>query len=74
MMPYKLPPKKRLSISLKTLRAKSQWSQDGAAKAIGIKRGAYYSYEEGRAFPSILILIKITQVFNVTIDQLLLHE
>lgn len=52
--------------NLKRLRSHSEWSQEDAAAAIGIKRSTYASYEEHRAEPSQDILKKIADAFGVT--------
>lgn len=54
-----------LANNLKLARKRFKWSQEQAAKATGINRAKYASYEEGRANPPIDSLIKITRTFKI---------
>lgn len=61
-----------LSKNLKYLREQnSRQSQEGLANTLGITRSAISSYEDGRAEPKLVVMNKIAQYFNVTLDQLL---
>lgn len=57
--------------TLKKLRKKKEKTQYQIAKALGISRAAYNSYELGTREPSIEILIKLSQLFDVSIDYIL---
>ena len=57
---------------LKRLRDKRKWTKVQAAKAIGITPGAYGNYEYGNREPNIETLVKISEVFDVSIDYLIL--
>lgn len=41
------------------------WTQEQAAKAVGISRSNIGAYEEGRSFPSIDKLLRIIQVYHI---------
>lgn len=57
---------------LKDLRKQKRLTQAQTADAIGITRSAYGSYEEGRAEPSIPILLRFVKFYRFeSIDQLL---
>ena len=49
---------------------KFQITQEALAESLGVSRSALSAYEDGRAEPRILLLIKIAQHFEVTIDEL----
>lgn len=54
--------------NLLTLRNESKLSQEEFGKIFGIKQGTYCNYENGITEPSIDIMIKIADYFNVSLD------
>ncbi len=60
------------SKNIKYLRERNRLIQLDLAEGIGVKRSLIGAYEEGRAYPPVPILIKISHFFNVSIDDLLL--
>jgi DNA-binding XRE family transcriptional regulator len=64
----------KLSKNLKKLRSKMGLTQEHISAMIGIKRPAYASYEEYRAEPPIKIIIALSALFRVSIDDLLTKE
>lgn len=61
-----------LSKNLKHLRERNgKQSQENLANSLGITRSAISSYEDGRAEPKLVVMNKIAQYFNITLDQLL---
>ncbi len=56
---------------LKTLREERAWSQDDLAKEINVSRQAVYKWEANKGYPDIHNLIRISDIFNVTIDDLI---
>lgn len=64
----------RFSKNIRWLRDKLGVSQQDVATAIRKKKGAYASYEEGRAEPKLDDLIKIADYFHVEIDDLLVND
>lgn len=61
-----------LSQRLKDLRKDRGYNQEKVAVAISIKRPTYASYEEGRAEPSIAVLLSLVHLYNFdSLDQLL---
>lgn len=61
-----------LSKNLKYLRERNgKQSQENLANSLGITRSAISSYEDGRAEPKLVVMNKIAQYFNITLDQLL---
>lgn len=55
---------------LKELRKKNKLTQEELAKALGVSRGAYASWENGRRKPDFLQLSNIANFFDVSIDYL----
>jgi transcriptional regulator with XRE-family HTH domain len=60
-----------LSENVKYLRKQKSFTQEQLAEKLGIKRSLVGAYEEGRAEPGLLNLQKISQVFDVSIDNLI---
>ncbi len=58
-------------IRLKTLRLRKELTQNQLAKKLDITRSSVSYYEKGAIYPSVEILIKICQYFNVSADFLL---
>ncbi|MEL6562322.1 MAG: LexA family transcriptional regulator [Bacteroidota bacterium] len=57
-----------ISKNIKFLRKKHYFTQETFAEALDIKRSLVGAYEEGRADPRINNLIKICDLFNVSVD------
>src|SRR5690554_3553177 len=57
--------------NIKYLRKDKGWTQQELADALGVKRPQIGSYEEDRADPRIQTLLKLSNLFNVSIDDLL---
>ena len=55
---------------LKLLREKNGLSQDKLGKALGLSRYAIYTYEKGKACPTVDGLITIADYFDVSLDYL----
>ena len=63
--------KNMFSLRLKELRIKNGMYQKDVAKILGIERTTYVKYETGVTEPDIKTLIKLADIFNVTLDYLL---
>ncbi len=63
-----------ISSNIKHLRKQKGWTQQDLADALEVKRPQIGSYEEGRADPRISTLLKITEVFNLSLDDLLARD
>ncbi len=59
-----------IGINLKKFRIEKNMSQQMLANRLHIKRQTVSSYETGRSIPDIYILIKIADIFHVSIDDL----
>ena len=56
------------------VRKKNNISQKDLAKKIGVTQQAISSYEKGIRQPPIDVLIKMSEIFNCTIDELVRGE
>jgi transcriptional regulator with XRE-family HTH domain len=59
------------SEKLKTERNKQGWTQDELALKLFVSRQSVSKWENGQNYPSIEIIMKISDLFGVTIDELL---
>jgi len=59
---------------LKALRKEKGWSQDVLGEKVGIHGRHIGKYEIGKAMPNAETVIKIAEVFDVSIDYLLLTD
>lgn len=62
------------SQNIKTLRKRHKNTQEDMANALGIGRGRWAKYEEGRAEPPLDLLRRIAEYFDVSLDRLLDEE
>ena len=56
---------------LKNLRKDKGWSQEELAEKLFVSRQSVSKWENGQNYPSIEIIIKLSDFFGVTIDELL---
>ena len=56
-----------LPTNIRLLRKQKQWSQEELAKKVGLNRGNIASYEAGTAEPKICNLLKMSQLFGVSL-------
>ena len=57
--------------NLSTLRRNADMTQSELADKLNLTRQAVSRYEKGDSFPDISILVKIAEIFNITIDELI---
>lgn len=62
------------SQKIKELRTEKNWKQDALAKELGLDMRQISLYENNKNSPSIETVVKIAQVFNVSIDYLLIDD
>jgi transcriptional regulator with XRE-family HTH domain len=60
----------KIASNIKHLRSLKNWSQGQLADEIELSRARIGSYEEGRAEPSIEVMIRLSNIFHVGIDAL----
>ena len=56
-----------LPTNIRVLRKRMHWSQEELAKKVGLNRGNIASYEAGTAEPKICNLLKMSQLFGVSL-------
>ncbi|HEX2986359.1 MAG TPA: helix-turn-helix transcriptional regulator [Caproiciproducens sp.] len=59
---------------LRELRLKSGYTQSQIAKILNIDRSTYSYYEIGKTMPDINVLLKLSKIFNIHINELLADE
>lgn len=59
------------STNLRELRVNRQYTQNELSKKLNLSRTAISNYEKGTIQPSIETIIKISEIFNVSLDDLL---
>lgn len=62
---------KELASSLRALRREHQYTQQQLADLIGVKRLTYTNYELGKNRPNIFVLVRIAEVYGITVDAIL---
>ena len=53
-----------MQLTLKAIRINIGWSQEEAAKNIGISQETLANYEKGKTFPDVPTIIKIEKAYN----------
>lgn len=56
---------------LKELREEHEMTQEGLGKLLNVTKQAVYAYEKGESEPNLEALIKLGDIFNVSLDYLL---
>ncbi len=59
---------------LKKLRMDEGMSQEDLSRELSVSRQAVYKWESNRGYPDIDNLIRISDIFNVTIDELIRND
>lgn len=59
---------------LKKLRTDKGWSQEKLAEELNVSRQAVYKWESDKGYPDIENLLQISEIFDVTLDELLKDE
>jgi transcriptional regulator with XRE-family HTH domain len=59
---------------LKKLRMDEGMSQEELSRELSVSRQAVYKWESNRGYPDIDNLIRISDIFNVTIDELIRND
>jgi transcriptional regulator with XRE-family HTH domain len=59
---------------LRELRLKSGYTQSQIAKILNIDRSTYSYYEIGKTMPDITVLLTLSRIFNIPINEMLANE
>ncbi len=60
----------RFQITLAAARVNAGFTQDEAAKRLGVNTGTLRNYEKGTAFPDVPMIKKIEDLYQVSYDNL----
>lgn len=63
---------KRMNIS--ELRKQEKLSQDGFANIFHVSRQTVSNWENGKSYPDVEMLVKISDYFDISVDQLIKKE
>jgi len=63
-----------ISMNLKRLRKEHQYTQENVAEKINVSRQSIVKWENGESTPDIDTLIKLSKLYNVTLDNLINHS
>ena len=63
--------KMNFSKTIKELREQNNYTQNFVAKKLGIRQSSYNKYETGKSRPEYENLVKLAQLYDVSIDYLL---
>ena len=59
-----------ININLKRLRKNNQYTQEEVAEKINVSRQSIAKWESGESFPDINSCVKLSKLYNVTLDDL----
>ena len=65
---------KNIGAIISKLRKKNNWTQNELAKKLDVTDKAVSRWESGQGYPDITIFPRLSEVFNVTIDYLMMGE
>ncbi len=63
----------RIENKLQLLRELHDWKQQDVADALGVTRSTYANYESGRRSPDIDTLMRLADVYGISLDELTGH-
>lgn len=63
-----------IGTKLKNARAKSGLTQEKVAEEIGVTRQSMSNWENGRSYPDIVSVIKLSDLYSVSLDELLKED
>lgn len=64
----------QLSLNIRYLRTKNNLTQSKVESLIGLKRGNLHAYESGKNIPPLAVVIELSDLFQVSIDDLINSE
>lgn len=59
---------------IKVLRAEHDWSQEDLGKRVGVSRQAIIAIEKGKHDPSLLLAFKLSEAFDLKIEEIFAKE
>lgn len=64
----------KLAVNMRTLREVYGYSQEDISSQLHIARQTYSNYERGKRIPDILTIVKLAELYGITVDQLLFGD
>ena len=64
----------KVNENIRFLRKKKGWTQEKFSNKIGIKRSLVGAYEEGRSDPRLNNLLKMCEIFEISLDNILKND
>ena len=64
----------KVNENIRFLRKKKGWTQEKFSNKIGIKRSLVGAYEEGRSDPRLNNLLKMCEIFDISLDNILKND
>lgn len=61
----------QLAVNLRRLRLDNNYTQKQIAEMLNLSRQAYSNYETGKRIPDLDLLIRIADIYSVTLEQLI---
>lgn len=63
-----------IGTKIKAARAETKLTQEQAAEALGVSRQTMSNWENGRTYPDIVSVVKMSDLYNISLDRLLKEE
>lgn len=63
-----------ISKCIKEARQKNNISQESLAEQLGVSRQTISSWETGKSYPDIVSVIKMSDIFNISLDKMLKED
>ncbi len=63
-----------IGIKIKNARLKARLTQEQVAEALGISRQTISNWETGKTYPDIISVVKLSDLYNISLDHLLKEE
>lgn len=60
-----------MKVTLKMLRVSRDWSQERAAKEVGVSVTTWRNWERKKSYPDLVAIANIEKVFNVSYDDII---
>lgn len=62
------------AVKIKNYRAQNKWTQQAVAEKLGVSRKTISSWENGRSYPDIFMLVQLSDLYHVSLDDLLRED
>lgn len=59
-----------MSVNIKKIRKEQGLTQVALAEKIGVKQNTISAWENGESYPRVEVLIKLSEIFGCTLDEL----